>query len=76
MPLFLAPYKKFHDISYSSWENISTLVDKDLVAAMYSHPPEYNSDELLQFRVTGSTVKSGDKAGDVKILLMLLVLLR
>ncbi len=66
VPLFLAPYKKFHDIPYSSWENISTLVDKDLVAAMYSHPPEYNSDELLQFRVTGSTVKSGDKAGDVK----------
>lgn len=66
VPLFLAAYKKFHGIPYTYWDNVSKLIDKDLLAAMTCNAPQFNTDELLHFRVEGSTIKSGDKAGDVK----------
>lgn len=66
VPLFLAAYKKYHNIPYSAWDNASKLVDKDLYAAMTCNAPCFSKNELLEFRVDGSTVKSGTKAGEVK----------
>jgi len=66
VPLFLAAFKKYQDIPYSSWTNFKGLIDQDLYNAMHAEIPQYTVDELLERRAEGSTVRSGDKAGTVK----------
>jgi hypothetical protein len=66
VPLFLAAFKKYQSIPYSTWINVQTVTDKDLYSAMTCNPPSYTPDELLELRKLGSTVKTGDKAGTVK----------
>lgn len=66
VPLFMAAYKKYCNIPYSSWENINTLVDKDLYSAMSVAVPEFTVDELLSIRESGCTVKSGKTAGEIR----------
>ncbi len=66
VPLILAAFKKYQSIPYSKWTNFSSIVDKDLYAAMNCSPPSYTVEELLDLRDLGSTIKSGDKAGTKK----------
>ncbi len=66
VPLFLAAFKKYQAIPYSKWVNCQSLIDKDLYSAMTCTCPSYTSEELLEIRTLGSTIKSGDKAGSVK----------
>jgi len=66
VPLVLAAFKKFQDIPYSTWTNINSLVDKDLMAAMTCTPHAFSTEELLDLRTLGSTVGSGKDKGSVK----------
>jgi hypothetical protein len=66
VPLFLAAFKKYQSIPYSKWVNFKSLVDPDIYNAMYCVCPSYTKEELLELRVIGSTIKTGDKAGTVK----------
>ncbi len=66
VPLFLAAFKKYQNIPYSKWVHLQDLIDQDLLAAMKAETPEYTVDELLERRVEGSTIRSGDKAGNIK----------
>jgi hypothetical protein len=66
VPLFLAAFKKFQDIPYSDWTNISSAIDKDLYAAMTCEVPSFNTEELISLREAGSLVKSGKTEGQQK----------
>lgn len=66
VPLVLAGFKKYQNIPYSSWTNIKSLIDKDLLAAMTCDVPKYSNEELLEIRTIGSTVGSGKDKGTVK----------
>jgi hypothetical protein len=64
VPLFLAAFKKFQNINYSDWENISRIIDEDLYLAMTCNPPVF--EDLLNYRKVGSTIKTGKQAGTTK----------
>jgi len=66
VPLIMAAFKKYKNIPYNDWTNINHVVDPDLYASMTTATPHFTSEELLELRVLGSTVKTGDKAGTVK----------
>jgi hypothetical protein len=68
VPLILAAHKKMNGIAYSDWDatELNYVVNPALYVAMTTIVPEYTREELLEFRTTGLTVKSGDKAGVVK----------
>lgn len=66
VPLFLAGFKKYQNINYSEWDNLQGIVDDDLLAAMFCNAPSFTSKELLDLRLAGSTIKTGDKAGTIK----------
>ena len=68
VPLILSAFKKYQDIPYSSWdrENIHYLVDNNLCTAMLCELMPWTTEELLEYRNLGLTVKSGKSAGTVK----------
>lgn len=68
VPLVLAAFKKYQDISYNSWsrEGLKYIVNPGLYEAMTEEVPEYTLEELLEFRSTGLTTKSGARAGTVR----------
>lgn len=66
VPLVLSAFKKYQDIPYSSWTNISSLVDKDLLAAMQCNPHSFTTEELLGLRQLGTTIKSGSEVGQIR----------
>ncbi len=68
VPLILSGFKKMQDIKYMEWdkEEIHYIVNSNLAQAMMTIPYSYSEEQLLQFRVTGLTVKSGTKAGTVR----------
>lgn len=66
VPLFLAGFKKYQNINYNEWDNLQGVIDRDLFLAMYSNAPHFTTEELIELRLAGSTIKTGDKAGTVK----------
>lgn len=68
VPLILSAAKKMANFSYYEWDlaELHFVVNPQLLEAMKTIPPEYSKEELLQFRVEGLTIKSGDKAGRTK----------
>jgi len=68
VPLLLAAHKRMSGIKYSEWDKseLTLVINKLLYNAITTVPPAYTVDELLQFRVKGLTIKSGDKMGRVK----------
>jgi len=68
VPLILAAHRKMNDIAYSDWDplEISKVVDAALYLSMTTEVPDYPIEALLQFRVHGLTVKTGDKAGSLR----------
>ena len=66
VPLFIAAFKKFQNIPYSKWENLSKIIDADLYKAMTSSPREFTLEELLECRRVGSTPKKGKDIGITK----------
>lgn len=68
VPLILAAFKRSSGIKYSEWDKaeLGFVVNKLLCTAMTTVPPDYTTEELLQFRTTGLTVKSGKTEGQVK----------
>lgn len=68
VPIILAAYKKYLNIPYSEWESseLKYVVDKNLLEAMLCEVPNLTTDELLQYRELGLTLKTGPKAGQQK----------
>lgn len=68
VPLILAAYKKYHNIRYSEWNRseLKYMVDKHLLDAMLCEVPKLTTDELVQYREIGLTLKTGPKAGQQK----------
>lgn len=68
VPLILSAAKKMANFSYYEWDlsELHFVVNPQLLEAMKTIPPDYSYDELMQFRVEGLTIKSGDKAGRTK----------
>lgn len=65
VPLILCAYKKYHQIPYQQWnrEHLGLLVDRPLLEAMLSNPPQLNVEELLEIRELGLTTKTGKNIG-------------
>jgi len=78
VPLVLAGLKRYQNVNYQQWDldADSKLVSKDLLSAMFWSPPQnadpampyygLGSEELLQLREHGLTVKSGARQGQVQ----------
>lgn len=68
VPLILSAAKKMGGFSYYEWDpsELHFVVNPQLLEAMKTVPPEYSHDELMQFRVEGLTIKTGDKTGRTK----------
>jgi hypothetical protein len=67
-PLILSAFKKMCGVQYSEWdpEELHLIVPPNLLEAMFCIPAEYSVGEIFQFRVTGLTIGSGPKAGQLK----------
>lgn len=65
VPLFLAAFKKYRNIDYSSWkkDELKYVVHTRLLEAMMYVPPELTNKEILELREQGLAVKSGPRAG-------------
>ena len=74
VPLFLSAFKEYRGIKYSEWDctdpNLIYFLDKDNLdySEQFYKPVEWSSEELLEFREEGRTVRSGPKAGTQKAL--------
>lgn len=64
VPLFLAGFKKYQNIPYSSWDNFKSVTDSDLYDAMTCTVPKIKAD-ILELRQQACTVQGGATAGDV-----------
>jgi len=69
VPLVLAAFKKYQNISYSRWsrDDIKYVVDKNLAQAMMlTEVPQLSLERLLEIREIGLTAKSGKTEGQTK----------
>lgn len=75
VPLFLSAFKEYRDIKYSEWDwqddKRVHFLDKDMMeySSQFYKPVEWSTEELLEFREEGRTVRSGTKAGTQKPLI-------
>lgn len=72
VPLILSSWKQYRGVGYSSWDwadpNRRFFLDSDILewSEHFLSPVGWDSDQLLQFRVTALEVKSGSKQGTVR----------
>lgn len=69
VPIVLAAHKLYNDIPYNSWDRntLHSVVNKSLADAMlwtYDFEP-YTTNQLLEIRAEGLTIKSGKKSGNI-----------
>lgn len=75
VPLILSAYKRFNDIPYSAWDRdeLKYIIDKNLLKAVTFFPADhvldFTTEQLLQFREHGLTIRTGPKAGQTKNIL-------
>jgi hypothetical protein len=68
VPLIPYAYKLYNDVPYSAWkrDEIRYVLDSSLAQAVDVEVPEFTTEQLLQFRVEGLTVKSGKTLGTIR----------
>ena len=72
VPLVLSAFKSLKGIKYSEWDprELNYVVDKNLVEVMQLQElPEISVEEILEIREAALTVKTGEKAGEVRSLI-------
>lgn len=68
VPIVLAAHKLYNDVPYSHWDRstLRSVVNKSLADAMLFEPEfEFTSEEILEIRDQGLTVKSGARSGQM-----------
>lgn len=68
VPLIMAAFKKMQGVKYSEWskDRLDTIVHSRLWLAMSTDYYDFSVEDLLEFRESGLTTKTGKGAGIVK----------